>query len=57
MPTINTIVNPADKNYKQVYFEDRNYFYFTRNLGVEINAQVQQLQIDTDVSLMPYQTI
>ncbi len=57
VPTISTIVNIGDEVYKQIYIEDRNYFYFTTQLGLEIVGQVQMYQIDTDVSLMPYTDI
>lgn len=34
VPMISTIVNAGDADYKQVYIEDRNYFYFTTTLGL-----------------------
>ena len=56
-PVISTIVNPGEKEYKQVFVEDQNFFFFSSTLGIRINGQIQQYQIETDVSLMPYAEI
>jgi len=39
---VNTELNPSSSNnYKNYYFEDRNYFAFSTNLAVKVNADVQ----------------
>lgn len=54
IPYINTIINAGLQDYKQVYIEDQNYFFFTMTNAVNIIAQVEKFQIDTDQTLLPY---
>ena len=56
-PVISTIVNPGEKEYKQVFIEDQNFFFFSSISGIRVNGQIQQYQIETDISLMPYTEI
>lgn len=50
---VNTIINPQDKQYISYYIEDKNYFQFTKTLGMTANMFISSYQIDTDQSLWP----
>jgi hypothetical protein len=54
VPVVNTIVNANDQEYMQIYIEDRNYYYFTTSYGVRVAASIEQNEINTDTSIMPY---
>ena len=52
----NSMVNPSNEIYKDYYYEDSDYFYFSANTSVthEITANLQSSQIITDLSLLPF---
>lgn len=50
---VNTIINAQDKDYISYYIEDRNYFQFTKTLGMTANMFISTYNIDTDQSLWP----
>lgn len=45
---INTVLNPQDSQYLSYYLEDRNYFTFTRTLGMTANVFISTFTVDTD---------
>ncbi len=52
-PIISTVVNAGDAEYKQVYVEQRNHYFFTTTSGLWLNGQIQRYEINTDISLLP----
>lgn len=50
---LNTIINPDNSKYLDNYLEDRNYFTFTRNMGMSANVFISSYTITTDSSLWP----
>jgi hypothetical protein len=57
VPTVNTIINADNQDYKQTFIEDRNYFTFTTTYGMRVSAEIEQIEIDTDISIMPYTNV
>lgn len=58
MPMVTLLINPGDQDYVKYYVEDSNVFYFTMDTqAVAAVGQLAQMEVDTDVSLMPYQDI
>jgi len=51
---VNRNINPGNYNYKQAFFDDRNIFRFSSQLGISLNADVQSDTIETDNSLTPF---
>ena len=41
MPTINSILNPSEKEYRKIFIEDNNYFTFSAGLTAEGNNFVE----------------
>lgn len=54
---INTILNPQNADYLGSYFEDRNYFAFTKKLGSSANLFISTYEIATDNSLLPQKDV
>lgn len=54
---INVKINPGNDVYKSFYLEDRNYATFTSTFGVSAYLGVEEDTIETDNSLMPYESI
>lgn len=50
---LNTIINADDSKYLDNYLEDRNYFQFTRTMGMSANIFISSFNIQTDESLWP----
>lgn len=50
----NPLVNAGSKEYLSHYLEDRNYIAFSTQLGAYSNGFVQDYQIETDISLLPF---
>lgn len=45
---LNTIINAQDSVYLDSYLEDKNYFQFTRTLGMTANIFTSGYEINTD---------
>lgn len=54
VPLIYSIVNAGDQDYKTLFFEDRNFFSFTPSMGISARAYIQEHEIDTDISILPF---
>jgi hypothetical protein len=54
VPFINTIINPAVKDYKSVYVEDRNQYMVSASLTPIVEAQVSELTMTTDSNILPF---
>ena len=50
-------INPSSQVYKEFYLEDRNFITFSSTLGVRAFADIEEIIIETDDSLMPYADI
>ena len=55
--TINAVINPDQKDYIQYYLEDRNFLIFTKEMGLEMNLFYQDVTINSDVSIIPFEDI
>lgn len=51
---LNTLINPDSLNPIATYLEDRNYYQFTRTLGMTANIFISSYTITTDTSLWPF---
>jgi hypothetical protein len=54
VPFINTIINPAAKDYKSVYVEDKNKYMISPNITPFVEAQVSELSMTTDSNILPF---
>ena len=51
---VNPLINPGSTAYLDYFVEDRNFISFTMLQGAYSTAHIQDYQIDTDESLLPY---
>lgn len=51
---VNPLINAGEQVYLDYYFEDRNFVTFTKNLGSYSFARIQDYEIQTDESLLPF---
>ena len=57
VPIVNTLLNPANENYKEYYLNDQNHFGMSTSLGNRITALIREDTVETDVSLLPFDEI
>jgi hypothetical protein len=58
VPFVSSIINPGDSDYAKFNVKDTNTFYFTiDSQAVLAKGQIAQMEVDTDISVMPYQDI
>lgn len=50
-------INPGSQEYKKLFLNDRNQFYFNSRLGTYASSELASDIVLTDVSLMPYEKI
>ena len=57
IPAISTNINAQSKKYKELYIEDNNVYIFSSQLGIIGNLTLQSDVIETDESLLPFESI
>ena len=57
VPIVQFNINPGSQQYKEYYVEDQNYFMFTNKLGIQNTVSIEQANIETDISIMPYKDL
>ena len=51
---VNPLINPGDTNYLDYYINDLNFVSFSKQNGAFANSYIEEYQISTDESLLPF---
>ena len=57
LPMINYAINAHEEDYNQIYFEDRNMYFFSTDLALMSTAYIEEVTVQTDQSLLPTEDI
>ena len=55
--TLQTNLNPSSQQYKEPFISDQQYFTFNSQLGANAFLRIQNDQVQTDLSLMPFESV
>lgn len=50
---VHPYINAGQQNYKQYYYDDKNFMNFGLNLGAGIYTYLHEDIVETDISLLP----